>query len=298
MFVVDTDAGYDDLLAILYLLASTKIDAITVVNGLCSDPAVGASIIRSMVEQAGHPEVPVYIGATAPLAGGHASPPEWQNQILHLNWPAPKAPPQPGAVQVLQKCFQSGGSVLAVGPMTNLALALQGLSTPAAASVLMMGGALGVAGQPPAGNMGTLAPNSEFHMYIDPAAAQAVLGTSPFSRLPGLVPLNATNTVPITIDFINQFAQLPTTPLTTLTNQVFQGTYNDNREMFDSDQYFAWDPLAAVGSSAITSPENAALTLDLLGAISVQPNQRPTAQVYMSADAAAFQSLFFSAFKP
>ena len=299
LFLIDTDAGYDDLLAILYLLADStvQIDAITVVSGLCADPAVGATVIRSMLEQAGMPGIPVFIGAAQPLPGGHAAPPAWQNQILHLNWPNPQTPPQPGAVAVLNSCFQNGGNILALGPLTNLALAMQ--ATPNG-TVFMMGGAFGVNGGPPQGNMSVAgAPNSEFNMYIDPAAAGAVLGSSFRSVLAGMVPLNATNTVPITAAFIAQFATLPSTPLTTLVNQVFQGTYNDNRALFDANEYFAWDPLAAVGNAALASPQNGVVSVDPeLGVTSIFLNQQPpTAQVFMSAIAAAFTAQFFAVFE-
>jgi inosine-uridine nucleoside N-ribohydrolase len=166
---IDTDCGYDDLLAISYLLADRNfsIDAITVVGGLCTDPQAGGNIIRYLVEQAGQPGIKVLTGVSQPQPGGNAPPSGWTDQVLHLGWPAPQIPAQPGAVAFLADRFTNGGGiVLAIGPFSNIAEALAGVPTPLG-HFIAMGGALG---NPPVGNIPD-APESEFNMYIDPTAA-------------------------------------------------------------------------------------------------------------------------------
>ena len=89
--IIDTDVGYDDLLAILYLLATgADISAFTVVNGIC-DVRDGAKVLLRMQEKLGLQEmIPVYMGAqnTQP----NAFPMAWRNQANNLKWGDPTDP--------------------------------------------------------------------------------------------------------------------------------------------------------------------------------------------------------------
>ena len=68
--IIDTDSGVDDMMAIAYLLAQPeiKIEAITISNGLAHVDKGAQNVIR-LLEQAGRPQIPVYIGRDKPLSG-------------------------------------------------------------------------------------------------------------------------------------------------------------------------------------------------------------------------------------
>src|SRR5712671_5993206 len=126
--IIDTDAGYDDLLAVLYLLGdpSFSIEAVTVVYGLTTDLLLAGNVLRHVLERTGNERIPVYLGSTAPLPGGHMVPPTWANKVAHLGWPKPKTGPLEGAVAYLENAIFECVSplILALGPLTNLAAAL------------------------------------------------------------------------------------------------------------------------------------------------------------------------------
>jgi inosine-uridine nucleoside N-ribohydrolase len=66
--IIDTDAGYDDLLAILYLLGdpTISIQAITVVYGLTTDLDLAGNVLRYLLEHTGNADVPSILVRAAP----------------------------------------------------------------------------------------------------------------------------------------------------------------------------------------------------------------------------------------
>lgn len=263
--VIDTDAGFDDLLAILYVLADRNfsLQGITVVGGLCTDPQIGGSVIRYLLEKAGRPDVPVYIGVAQPQPGGHPPPPSWTNQITTLGWGPPQAGPLPGAVQYLQNFLhanQTGNVLMAIGPLSNIAQALPSTPPRVTLPILAMGAAFG---NPPKGNIPD-APQSEFNFYVDPVAAQTVFSDLRFRRK--LLPLNATDAVPITRAFIDAFLSLPASrPVVDLAQQVFKGILTQNGAMVDAGQYCAWDPLLPAIMDGVK------VTAKIVGQVAVDP---------------------------
>lgn len=269
--IIDTDVGYDDLLAILYLLAdgSVTIDGFTVVNGI-ADVADGANALLSMqdilIAQGALPSlIPVYLGL-GPAGQMNQFPSQWRNQAASLNWPAPKESPQTGAVSVLTNCLaQAGGHVLAIGPLTNIAAALPGRTRSFTQfNLTIMGGAMLVPGNlPECGN-----PKMEGNIYVDPKAAYAVFNNyvNAFTAAPApsvvLAPLDACECVPVDATFVNNFAALQPSaakePFWTLANQILQQIYTEflkdpptkspcvPPEPLPANWYYAFDPLAAV----------------------------------------------------
>ena len=148
--IIDTDAGYDDLLAILYLLGdpSFSIEAVTVVYGLTTDLLLAGNVLRHVLEQTGNERVPVYLGSTTPLPGGHTVPQSWANKVAHLGWPKPNAGPLGGAVAYLEQAIFEcvTPQILALGPLTNLAAALGSQRHHDRLQIRMMGGAFGLDG--------------------------------------------------------------------------------------------------------------------------------------------------------
>jgi inosine-uridine nucleoside N-ribohydrolase len=273
--IIDTDAGSDDLLAIAYLLAlpDIHIEAITVVRGLAHVHA-GALNVLHVLATAGRRDIAVYEGITQTP---HEFPAEWRksaDEIFGKN-PSPKQP-KPDAVNFLKARLQKPCQILALGPLSNIAAALG--STNAVSRIVIMGGAVRVPGNLADGI-------AEWNMFADPPAAQKVFQ----SRIPiQLIPLDATNHVPIDAAYVTRFQQQAATPLGKLATQIL-GT---------SKPPYAWDPLAAV---ALTNPESVSYTplhiqVTNTGRTEETSTVPSNAQVALNADAALFDQIFLNAF--
>ncbi len=209
--ILDTDPGIDDALAILLALAVPEIslEAITVTYGNCSvDQAVSNAL--SILELAGASGIPVAKGANRPLVQPLLLAPETHGScgLGYAQLPAPKLQPEPSpAITLLtEKILANPGemTVVAIGPLTNLALALR--SEPrlleAIQDVYIMGGAIRHAGN--------TTPLAEFNAYSDPHAAHIVF----HSGLPiTLVPLDVTYRVVFTAEDLSRLQQVDV-PLT------------------------------------------------------------------------------------
>lgn len=175
--VIDTDPGQDDALAILLALASSEeIDVLSVhaVAGNVSGAQAAMNAGR-VCRLAGRPEVTVRAGAAAPLvfpletAEFICGP----DGLAGHDLPAPAAPLAEGhaavALAALLRAAPAPVTLLMLGPLTNLALALRldpGI-VPQVAQVVVMGGGR---------DLGNMTPAAEFNFYVDPHAAAVVLG--------------------------------------------------------------------------------------------------------------------------
>lgn len=294
--IIDTDAGVDDLLAIAFLLTqqSVTIEAITVVNGLAHVPAGARNVLR-LLEVAGNPDIPVYMGAKKPMPGGTDFPEVWRrtaDELPGVALPSASGEPRPDAVDFLAKRFASSPfTLLALGPHTNLAtaLALTGGGSSAVTSMTMMGGAVSVPGNVDQDGNRT----AEWNMFEDPAAASAVFA----SKMPiAMVPLDATQDVPIDEQFLEAASELKS-PLGKIVFQLLTLGYDSN----DQD-YFAWDPLAGMsvvlpqvvksstqGITLVTARPNAGQTKS-------DPSSASQVDVATRAQADLFESTFLDAF--
>jgi inosine-uridine nucleoside N-ribohydrolase len=253
--VVETDMGTDDVMALLYLLRRPDVRVVAIVvdgNGIARCPP-GATNALSLAALAGKPNIPVGCGRKRPLKGAHAFPGEWRDggaDFWGLGRPAkPRRAAAASGARVLRSAIQAASrpvEVLTLGPPTELAAFLS--ARPALKSkirsVTMMGGAVGVPGnleRPELAN-----PHAEWNVYIDPYATSVVLR----SGLPvTLVPLDATNSVPINAAVAGRLGRSPTAVFVRDLIRLFAPL---------PGQYF-WDPLAAailvepaIGSYATT----------------------------------------------
>jgi len=127
--ILDVDTSGDDLMAILYLLAQPDVDikAITIVRGV-SDVEKGTEIVLRVLALTGHTDIPVVKGADTPMEGNNAFPSKWQPPVdrpfgLELP-PHSLKPSELKAEEVifsLLKEFRGDISILALGPLTNIA---------------------------------------------------------------------------------------------------------------------------------------------------------------------------------
>jgi len=178
----DTDIGIDDAMALLFLHCSAAVDlaAITTVAGNASveDTTRNALHVKERFGIA----APVYRGAAQPLgpslAEGFPDFVHGNNGLGDIAVPAPavSARDLPAAAAIVEHAKASPGelSIVAVGPLTNVALAL-GLCPELPGLVrelVVMGGVFGFGGQ-----RGNVSPAAEANFAGDPLAADKVLGS-------------------------------------------------------------------------------------------------------------------------
>ena len=295
--IVDTDAGADDLIAIAYLLARPDIDiqAITSVNGVAHAEAGARNVLRLL--RVANRRIGVFVGADQPLEGRGAFPADWRQQadeMAALPMPGGRRPRADAVSALLGRLRNSQGpiTVLALGPLTNIATALERepRTMARASQLIVMGGAIDVGGNAPDN---APAPVAEWNMYVDPTAASLVLKAG----LPlTLVPLDATSHVPIDRAFVASFAAHNRTPLGLLVG----GLIASQEQMINAGAYFAWDPLAAVAAVepevVRTRPEAIEIVRagDERGRIRVGDGE-PNALVAYDAAPVVFRRLFFAA---
>lgn len=205
--LIDTDPGIDDALALLLAFGSPEVsvEAITTVAGNIEVGLATDNVFR-ILEVARPTRRPrVAQGAAGPLrqplvTAPHVHGPDGLGNLGQFVRPdgTPLYPEPPrvletrdGADLILDtvKEFPDRLVLVALGPLTNLALAVQ--RDPEAlrrcARIVIMGGAVSA--------VGNVTPAAEFNMYVDPDAAAAVFEAG----LPiDLVPLDVTRQIILT----------------------------------------------------------------------------------------------------
>lgn len=240
LVIIDSDGAPDDVYAILYLLKHPRISvrALTLSCGV-SYVNEGAYNLVQLISYLGYDDIPVAAGKETPLYVDHTFPTPWREgskNFYGLNLPyTEKQVSDLSASELIISLANSSAekiTIVALGPLTNVALAIQ--SDPSIVEKIelldIMGGAVNVPG-----NVGYESdiPNfeAEWNFYIDPHAADIVL----CSGIPILlVPLDATNQVPITEEFKEKLGQQ------TITTEA------DIIHQFLTPGLYFWDILTAV----------------------------------------------------
>jgi inosine-uridine nucleoside N-ribohydrolase len=171
---IDTDCGVDDAVAIAIALAHPELEVVglSTVNGNVGVEQVSDNVLR-LLPFLGKGEIPVYGGASHPLVAQphHAAGVHGSNGLGEVELPVVDKKLEPeGAVDGLLALAreQPGFSLVALGPLTNVALALkhhpelEGLI----GEIVSMGGAL---------QRGNVTPHAEFNYYADPESVRVVL---------------------------------------------------------------------------------------------------------------------------
>ncbi|MEP6775482.1 MAG: nucleoside hydrolase [Chloroflexota bacterium] len=300
--VIDTDMAMDDWLAILYLLQRKDYDvvAITVVGTGEAHCEPGVRNARGLLALAGYNQIPVACGRDTPFEGGHSFPNEWRtsaDNMLGLTLPAPLGPVTDPGLDAPRLLASIAGahagrlSLVSLGPLTNIADALRNDPSLAAnlAGFYVMGSAVGVPGnvQLPDGSMSA----AEWNFYADPHAAAIVFQSgAPIT----LVPLDATNTIPLTRSYLKLLEANHQTPAADFVYRLLKG----NQFLFEPGAYYLWDTLAAVLFTDHTLSTFREERLQIIedglesGRTAIAPTG-PTIHIPASVDAARFQQLFF-----
>jgi inosine-uridine nucleoside N-ribohydrolase len=261
--IFDTDMDFDDSTALAYLVAEHKLGrikllAVTVTNNGVGLPGRAIFHARCLLDRFGLSEIPVADNAAV---GPRQFPAQIQlgaefilNGLLDgcTKSDQPSAISAPRVIVDIISHQARPVTIVTSGPVTNLADALRFAKVADRSgrrpfmdnvdSVFTMGGAVHVPGNvpPSATEDGT----QEFNIWGDPAAAQAVFDG--YSRLK-LVPLDATQFVPVTVAFSNRvIADHDTTEAdyvaALLSNPLIMGAVQANLG------FFWWDPLDAIAS--------------------------------------------------
>lgn len=196
--ILDCDPGQDDAVAILLALASPdELDLLAITTVAGNVPlALTAANARRLVELA-DADVPVYAGASRPLLRSlhTAEDVHGSTGLDGSGLPPPKRPLAPGhaarAIIELVRARPAGSvTLVATGPLTNLALALAEAPDLAGRlkEIVLMGGAIG---------LGNVTPAAEFNIWVDPHAAAIVFAAGvPIT----MFPLDVTHKVLVTAE--------------------------------------------------------------------------------------------------
>jgi purine nucleosidase/pyrimidine-specific ribonucleoside hydrolase len=190
--LIDTDPGIDDALALLFAWNSPEIqvETITTVAGNVTIEAASTNLLRLLALRRPAPRPVVAAGASGPLARALTTATRYHGEdgLGDLpDWPeVERLPGSPGAVEVIldaARRHERDLTIVALGPLTNLALALKedAGALGRVGRIVVMGGAVDVPGN--------VTPTAEFNMFVDPEAAHRVLAAGLSLEV---VPLDAT----------------------------------------------------------------------------------------------------------
>ena len=300
--IIDTDMGSDDVMAISLLLSHPEIqvEAITVVNGLAHVRA-GAANARRLLLAAGNKSTQVFEGREMPLQKTADFPHEWRaSSDAPVSNASPPAPAHAERAEVwLARRLKDAAHpvrILALGPLTNLAVALAAADPKTVDEIVIMGGAFHVPGNlGDGGAFKTANTTAEWNFFVDPLAAARVFDSGVPLRV---VPLDATSRVKLDTTFLARFERDSRGPLAEIVKKVLNG----ERQMIEQGFFYAWDPLAAAAlldpAIANWTPAHVAIRLrgDETGRSIIEPG-KANARVALGADRAQFERSFLAAFK-
>lgn len=277
--LLDHDGGVDDLLALLFVLTmeESQLIGVNITPADCY-PGYAAEASRKFLDLMGHSEVEV---AISQVRGIHAFPDIWraQPQIINafpqlLNIKKPVAPlsEQDGSQMIIRQLLQSPEPVsyLMTGPCTTLVQALQ--KEPAIRGkikeIIWMAGAIHVHG-----NVRTYTHDgsAEWNVYWDAVSSDWLLA----KNLPLImVPLDATNLVPVRIDFLEKIARQSAFEVSNLASLCWAVTIN-TIPGYDY-LYHMWDVLA---SAFIGRPQFFHTAMMEIGVSTTLPNEGNTEEI-------------------
>ncbi|MTI00387.1 nucleoside hydrolase [Roseibium sp. RKSG952] len=258
-WIIDTDMGIDDWLAIGYMLRAAEKDILAIsVSGdgldYCPDGVVNVRRLMALAH-AGTRGIQTACGSPWPLEGYARYPKAWRtaaNTMMGLSDRLPDVPEQravlssSGLMAELLETSPEPVSILSLGGFTEIASVLY--ARPELVTkikrIVAMAGAVAVPGNIRVEGFTDGNPNrtAEWNVYIDPVAAKIVFE----SGVPVLlVPLDATNVVPVTNAFVQRLeAADRKDPVAGFLGAVLNKVVNDPQ----IGGYKNWDPLAAVVS--------------------------------------------------
>jgi inosine-uridine nucleoside N-ribohydrolase len=262
--IFDTDCGYfgDDGSALVMLLRSPgqiALQGISVVSGNVW-AAESETYLRQILSALGRSSIRPYVGAQRPLVhtpamAGLEGPLAFQGAFAAPPKFAPAAPSAPGYLARAIRRAPGQITILALGPMTNIAVLLRlhpDLETKIK-RIVFMGGNVHVPGN--------ASKNAEFNFWFDPEAARIVLR----SKIPEKImfPLDICNRAVLTKNLFDQIVAVQT-PVTERYRQDFGLRYPGFLKNPKATGYL-WDELAAgwlLDTGFVTNSETSFLDVD------------------------------------
>ncbi len=206
--IIDTDPGQDDAIAILLALASPELEVLGITCVAGNVPLDKTTInARKVCELAGRSDTRVFAGASGPLSRTLVTA-EYVHGKTGLDGyelPDPVMPLQEQAgvdfiIETVMRAPPRTVTLCALGPLTNLGLALQAepqLGERLQEIVLMGGGLF---------EGGNTTPAAEFNIYVDPEAADMVMHCgAPVT----MIPLDLTHQTLTSDAIIEAFRSMP-----------------------------------------------------------------------------------------
>jgi purine nucleosidase len=203
--LIDTDPGVDDAVAIVLALASPEIDVVGITAVAGNVPLEKTALnARRIVALAGRPDIPVAAGCAKPLSEQLR-----EESVVHghdglgdLDWNelAVGLDPRHGVELIADLIHEGPLSIVAIGPLTNLAVLLQrypGIEEGVEHLVIMGGASF----------EGNVTPAAEFNIWADPEAARVVFAAD--WRIT-LMPLDLTHQAYLNDDDLEYFRSLGT----------------------------------------------------------------------------------------
>lgn len=240
--LIDTDPGTDDALALLMALNSPDllIEGITTVGGNATLAQTTQNALRLVNHVAGRREVPIAVGADHPARGSftHAYHVHGADGLGVQLASTTRTPHTADAVEFIRdRVLASPGrvSVIALGPLTNVAAALDRRPdiVQAISEIVVMGGAVEAPGN--------ITPHAEFNIYEDPWSARAVFASGVPVTLVGLDVTHRTfmdrRGGPQWFEGTSRSAQLG--------NRILADRF---RERADAQEFYLHDPLAVAAA--------------------------------------------------
>lgn len=195
--VVDTDTAADDCFALLIALLDPRADlrAITIVAGNVGFAQQVDNAFLTLEKAGRVGEVPVHLGAQSPLVSPWVSATDVHGDDgvggqRRTNAEQPSTEHAVDALVRLARLHAGSLKIVAIGPLTNLALAtrIDPDFSSNVAELVIMGGSLN--------GRGNITPAAEYNIYVDPEAADIVVrGGFPRVRFVTWDPLTITHAV-------------------------------------------------------------------------------------------------------
>jgi inosine-uridine nucleoside N-ribohydrolase len=169
--LLDCDPGHDDALALLLALASPEVEllGVTTVAGNQTVEKTTANALR-VLALAGRKDVPVAAGADRPLVRERfvAAYVHGETGLDGTELPAPTAGPLDEHAVDFVAARVRRATLVATGPLTNVALLLARHPEARPERIVLMGGAIAE---------GNVTPAAEFNVWADPEAAKRVFAS-------------------------------------------------------------------------------------------------------------------------
>lgn len=295
--IFDSDMDFDDAATLAYLaqedrLGRIDLRAVTVTNNGNGLPGRAIRHARCLLERLGLDDVQVADGSdTAP----NAFPDELRQTFDRVfedvlaGCTASEAPSRIRASELIRRLVARDPAVhvIATGPMSNIAAA-----RPGPHRVTSMGGAVRVGGNLCCGTPPEFDGSQEFNYWIDPPASRAAL-----SSLARLVPLDATNDVPITPQFVQRLGAEGRTPAAGIVHGLV--SHPEVAPLVEQGIMSWWDPLTAMSviHRGIVTFETGRLDVVTTGPQAGRTVLSPTGRRVVfatAADTARFEELFLT----